>query len=154
MKKSSIFWISVGVVGFVVLVLVATHFAMTHFFEGEWARAGQYGDMFGVAEAIFSGLALTAAAVALWYQGAEVKATLSDIADNQREHKQAAELQALASLIDALDAERGREPENTYLYRGRSYPTSELRTLLMETLIRDYEQIASSRAERERSSRS
>lgn len=142
MKKSTILWISLGVVGFVALVLFVTHLAMTHYFQGEWARAGQYGDMFGVADAIFSGLALTAAAVALWYQGAEVKATLNDISHTQREHKQAAELQALASLIDALEAESGRTPESTYAYQGTNYTSSQLRSLLMEALIRDYEQIA------------
>lgn len=150
MKKSTIFWLASAVVGFVVLVLVATHLAMTHYFEGEWARAGQYGDMYGVAEAIFSGLALTGAAVALWYQGTEVKATLSDIAGTQREHRQAAELQALASLIDALNAESGRTPESTYLYAGKTYAASELRGLLMETLIKDYEAIAGSKARRKR----
>lgn len=140
MRKQTVILLATIAVAFVVVVLVATHWALTRNF-GPPQKPGEYGDMFGIAEAIFSGMALTAAFITLWYTGQEVRATLAEIAQTQVEHRQAAELQALASLIDAVDTAIERGDPTEYRFEGRDYRPTDLRPVLLARLLTDYEEV-------------
>ncbi|MBX7135729.1 MAG: hypothetical protein K1X67_23930 [Fimbriimonadaceae bacterium] len=127
-------------IAFVFLVLFGTHVVMTRFFE-QPQKPGEYGDMFGVADAIFSGLALTAAFITLWLQGDEIRRTLKD-------HREAIELQALASLNDAVRAAVSEGDTSSYEFHGKTYTAAELQQVLLKRLIDDYGVIADARTVR------
>lgn len=129
-----------GGIAFVCFVLFATHMLMTTYFERP-QKPGEYGDMFGVADAIFSGLALTAAFITLWLQGDEIRRTLKD-------HREAIELQALASLNDAVRAAVSEGDTSSYEFHGKSYTAAELQQVLLKRLIDDYGVIADARTVR------
>ena len=140
MRKLNLFAVLACTLVFVVFVLFVTHLALTHFF-GKPTKAGEYGDMFGLADAIFSGITLTAAFIALWYQGREVQATMQDIRDGQEAHREATELQALASLVDAVDSVIDRGDDRTYRFGGQTLAAADLRPILLDKLLADYEQV-------------
>lgn len=143
MTRSVLVWAAVSL-AFVAIVLIATHYVMLRVFPSP-KHGGEYGDMFGVADALFSGLTLVAAFLALWFQGREVRASLAEIAHAQKEHRDAIELQGLASLIDAIDGAVQRGETQSYTFEGRSVELVELRSILLERLIRDYERLGGGR---------
>jgi uncharacterized membrane protein len=147
MRKSTVLMVVFCGLALVAIVLFGTHLYMSRSF-GKPQNAGMYGDMFGVADAIFSGLALTAAFVTVWFQGEEVRATVSEIGRTQKDHREAVELQALASLVDAVDAAIKRGDQSKYLFQGSTYEPTELLPILLSRLLKDYDQIARVRIQR------
>lgn len=143
MTRSVILW-AIACLIFVAIVLVGTHTVMLRVFPSP-KHGGEYGDMFGVADAVFSGLTLVAAFLALWFQGREVRASLTEIAHAQKEHRDAIELQGLASLIDAIDGAVQRGETQSYTFEGKTLSLTELRALLLDRLIGDYEQLGGGR---------
>jgi hypothetical protein len=66
------------------------------------AKQGQYGDLFGSINALFSGLALFGVIIALWLQSRELRVQHEEIVATQEQQKTALELQK--KTVDALVA--------------------------------------------------
>ncbi|WP_045407177.1 hypothetical protein [Vibrio jasicida] len=62
------------------------------------ADRGTFGDMFGVVNALFTGLALAAAGIAVYFQSVELKETKESIAESER--RQTENLKAQKQLIE------------------------------------------------------
>ncbi len=136
-RKSILTWICITIV-FVVGVLLATHYFMMNFIQEPQVR-GQYGDMFGVADAIFSGFALVGVVWALVYQGQEVNASLAELRDAAVAHKEQARLSALAALIQAADASITEGDELDVPFEGQRISVKELKHRCLLKLVQEFE---------------
>ncbi len=140
MSRRTVFiWICLTVV-FVVGVLLATHYFMMSFIREPSVR-GQYGDMFGVADAIFSGFALVGVVWALVYQGQEVNVTMRELRDAAVAHKEQARLSALAALIQATDATIEEGQTINVPFEGREVSITELKRICLVHLVQQFEAV-------------
>jgi hypothetical protein len=122
----------------VAAVLLGTHWLMYSHFESPHER-GLYGDMFGVANAIFGGLSLIFIVTALLYQGREVNATLIELSETARAHQQQAQLASLSALLQATLAPGGEGREETVEFEGKQVTLLELRKACLRRLVAEYE---------------
>jgi hypothetical protein len=107
-------------------------------FESPHER-GLYGDMFGVANAIFGGLSLIFIVTALLYQGREVNATLIELSETARAHQLQAQLASLSALLQATLAPGGEGREETVEFEGKEVTLLELRKACLRRLVTEYE---------------
>lgn len=122
----------------VLAVLVGTHWLMYSHFQSPHER-GLYGDMFGVANAIFGGLSLIFIVTALLYQGREVNATLLELSETAKAHRQQAQLASLTALLQATLTDAGEGPEQTIEFEGVRTTLAELRKKCLLRLVAEYE---------------
>ena len=102
-KKDKLLLWFVFLVFIVLLVLFLYMFFMPSFLPG-WAERGQFGDMFGVINTLFSGLAFSALVCALILQSRELEATRKEFAKQSAAQAEHAETALRAAKINALGA--------------------------------------------------
>lgn len=126
------------IVGFVVVVLVLGT-AIVHRILGGWPQSGTFGDTFGAANALFSGLAFGGVIVAILLQRKELELQRKELELTRKELARTAEAQEkseqilrqqlyysyLASKIDALNTAMAHySKESKELSRVGKYPQS------------------------------
>lgn len=130
--------VAAGMSAVVAAVLLGTHWLMYSHFESPHER-GLYGDMFGVANAIFGGLSLIFIVTALLYQGREVNATLIELSETAKAHQQQALLASLSALLQATLAPGSEGRQETVEFEGKQVSLLELRKACLRRLVAEYE---------------
>ena len=93
-----------GFLVFIVLLVLTIYMLILPTFLPDWAERGQFGDMFGVVNTLFSGLAFSALVCALILQSRELQATRLEFSKQSAAQAEHAETALRAAKINALGA--------------------------------------------------
>src|SRR5688500_10889864 len=95
--------------------------------ENDWIdptktdKLGQFGDMFGALNALFTGLTLAGALIAISMQASSQREQSRQYADAQRDQRKAAQINALGILLDRINRlmEETKDSKNAHDLQSR-----------------------------------
>jgi len=92
MQTNRAFWVTVTVVGILVLALWGlTPIAVTSLYPDQMDKSGQFGDLFGTINALFSGLAFAGIIAAIWLQRQELQLQREELVSTRQELQRTAD---------------------------------------------------------------
>ena len=130
MGKGTPWLVGILLLSIVASVLLGVHLWLPRAIADPAVR-GQYGDMFGLADAIFTGLGFVGAGVALWWQAREIRGSL-------REQHEKLRALVLSSLVQALDTADARGDARTLKVRGVERPIATLKLECLQQLVDEW----------------
>ena len=98
-RARSLLWAALAAVLFVGGVQ-ATAFLVVRKFLSDWSHRGQFGDIFGVTNSLFSGLAFAALLYTILLQQRQIDLQREDLTDQRNASRRAHDLSALTVLLE------------------------------------------------------